>query len=159
MKAGPAFEEYKYLKNGYHNLEEQTANLFHRYVEHSKMDVAEFQGVTLESVNDIEELTELNINIYDMELDNEKLIVVLSHRSINEYSKSIKLLRYQNHICYTKDINAVFNPFHCDNCNNCFQSIQSGVDIYQFVIFCKRKKYPSSAYLLKETVLEKVSQF
>ena len=45
---------------GNHNLEEQTANLFHRYVEHSKIDVAEFQGVTLESVNDIEELSELN---------------------------------------------------------------------------------------------------
>ena len=28
---------------GNHNMEEQTVNLFHRYVQHSKIDVAEFQ--------------------------------------------------------------------------------------------------------------------
>ena len=84
---------------------------------------------------------------------------MLSHRSINKNSKSIKLLRYQNHICYTQDINAVFNSFRCDNCNNFFRSIQSGVDIYQFVIICERNKYPSSAYLLKEMVFIKISKF
>ena len=53
-----------------HNLQEQTANPFHRYVEHSKINNAEVQGVSLESVNDIEDFTELNISIYDIELDN-----------------------------------------------------------------------------------------
>ena len=144
---------------GSHNLEEHTADLFHRYVEQSNIDVAEFQGVTLESVKDIEDLTELNISIYDIELDNEKLIGVLSHRSINKYSKSIKLLRYENHICYTKDINAVFNSFRCDNCNKFFPKLSN---LRRHLPVCEnlvRNKYPSSAYQLKETVFEKLSKF
>ena len=65
-------------RTGSHNLEEHIANLFHRYVEHSEIDAVEFQGITLESVKDVEDLTELNISIYDIELDNEKLIGALS---------------------------------------------------------------------------------
>ena len=61
---------------GNNNLEEQTANLFHRFVEHSKIDVAEFQGINFQGIPRDKDLTELNISIYDIELDNEKLIGV-----------------------------------------------------------------------------------
>ena len=144
---------------GNNKLEEQTANPFHRFVEHSKIDVAEFQGINLESVKDIEDLTELKISVYNIELDNEKLIGVLSHRCINKYSKGIQLLRYNNHICYTKDINGVSNSFRCDNCNKFF-SKHSNLRRHSPV--CDKlvkNKYPCSAYSLKETVFEKLSQF
>ena len=53
-------------------------DLFHRYVEHSNIYVAVFQSVTLESAKNTEDLTKLNISIYDIELDNEKPAGVLS---------------------------------------------------------------------------------
>ena len=56
---------------GRHNLEEQTANLFQRYMEHCEVDVNDFKGVTLETINAIEDLTELNITIYEIEVEND----------------------------------------------------------------------------------------
>ena len=42
---------------GRHNLEEQTAELFQRYLEHCEVDVNDFKGATLETINAIEDLT------------------------------------------------------------------------------------------------------
>ena len=106
---------------GEQNLVERTANLLPRFLEHCKVDNDDFDGVTLEAINDIEDLTELNVSIYEIEVENYQLVGVLSRRSINKHSKSVTLLSYQNHICYTKDLSAVFNCFRCENCNTFFQ--------------------------------------
>ena len=113
----------------------------------------------VESVKDFEDLTELIISIYDIELDNEKIFGVLSNWSIHYYSKSIKLLRYQNHICYTKDINAVFISFRCDNCNKFFPKHSNWRRHLPVCDNLVRNKYPSSAYHWKETVFKKLFQF
>ena len=81
----------------------------------------------------------------------------ISHRSINKCSKSIKLLRYENNICDTEDINAVYNSFRWDNCNKCFPILSN---LRRHIQVCEnlvRNKYPSSAYQLKETMFENVS--
>ena len=103
------------------NLVERTANLLPRFLEHCKVDNNDFGGVTLEAIHDIEDLTELNISIYEMEVENDQLVGVLSRHSINKFPRSVTLLSYQNHICYTKDLSAVFNCFRCENSNRFFQ--------------------------------------
>ena len=42
---------------GKQNLEKQTAILFQRFLDHCKVDINDFDGVTLEAINDIEDLT------------------------------------------------------------------------------------------------------
>ena len=139
---------------GKQNLEEWTANLFQRFLEHCKVDINDFDEVTLEAINDIEDLTELNISIYEIEVENDQLVGVLSRRSINKHSRSVTLLSYQNHICYTKDLCAVFNCFRCENCNTFFQK---HANLRRHLPVCSekvREKFPNSAYRLKETVFE-----
>ena len=105
---------------GRNNMEEQTANLFQQYLEHCEVDVNDFEGVPSETINAIEDLTELNVSIYEIAVENGQLVGPLSRRSINKHSRSVTLLSYYNHICYTKDLNAVFNCFRCENCNKFF---------------------------------------
>ena len=143
---------------GRHNLEEQTANLFQRHLEHCEVDVNDFEGVTSETINAIEDLTELNISIYEIEVENDQLVGLLSRRSINKHSRSVTLLSYYNHICYTKDFNAVFNCFRCESCNKFFRKHSN---LRRHLPVCSGKikeKFPKS-YQLKETVFEKLSNF
>ena len=99
-----------------------------------KVDINDFDGVTLEAINDIEDLTELNISIYEIENENDQLVGVSSRRSNNKHSRSVTHLSYQNHICYTKDLSAVFNCFRCENCNTFSRSMPICAVICQFVV-------------------------
>ena len=55
----------------------------------------------------VEDLMQLNIFFYDIDFVDGELIGELCRRSIQKYEKSVKLLRYNNHICYVNNINAV----------------------------------------------------
>ena len=46
----------------------------------------------------VEDLLQLNIFLYDIDFVNGELIGELARRSIRKYEKSVKLLRYNNHI-------------------------------------------------------------
>ena len=140
-------------------LKEQTAYIFQRYLEHCEVDVNDFKGVTLETINAIEDLTELNIGIYKIEVENDQLVGVLSRRSINKLSRSVALLIFQNYICYTKDLNAVFNCFSCESCNKNFYKHSN---LRRHLPVCGEKVQeiiPTSGYQSKETVFEKLSKF
>ena len=39
----------------------------------------------------------------------------LARRSVQKYENTVRLLRYNNHICYVDKINAVFQFFRCPN--------------------------------------------
>ena len=46
-----------------------------------------------------EEMLQLNIFLYDIEFEDGELIGELARRSIQKFEKSVKILRYNNHIC------------------------------------------------------------
>ena len=67
------------------------ANLFQRYLEHYEVDINDFEGVTLEKINAIEDLTEVKISIIEVEVDNDQLVGLLLRRNINKHSRSLTL--------------------------------------------------------------------
>ena len=96
--------------------------------------------------NSIRWLTELNISIYEIEVENEQLVGVLSRRSIIKHSRSVTFLSHHNHVCYTKDLNAVFNCFRCENCN---KFVRKYCNLRLHLPVCSekvREKFPNSAY-------------
>ena len=77
----------------------------------------QFQGVHMNDIPFVEDLLTLNILLYDIDIVDENNIGESARRSVQKYDNTVQLLRYNNHICYVNNINAVFQSFRCPNCD------------------------------------------
>ena len=77
----------------------------------------------------MEEMFQLNIFLYDIDFVDGELIGELAQRSIQKFEKSVKLLRYNNHICYVSDMNSLFDSFRCSTCDTIFSKTGNLRDI------------------------------
>ena len=72
--------------------------LFYNFVSAAFCDPQNFMGVSLDQNPIIEKIVELNIFIYDFHIEEVELFGEVVQRSIEQFDKDIKLLRYNNHI-------------------------------------------------------------
>ena len=94
------FRALALILHGNKKLEEETSQIFNVFLINSEeRDVSKFQGVHLNDIPKIEDLLQLNIFLYDIDFVDGELIGELARRSIQNFEKSVKLLRYNNHIC------------------------------------------------------------
>ena len=85
---------------GNEKLEEETSKIFSLFLNNiEESDVSKFQGAQLNDIAKVEDLLQLNIFLYDIVFVDGELIGELCRRSIQNYEKNVKLLRYNNHIC------------------------------------------------------------
>ena len=68
----------------------------------------------------VEDLLQLNIFLYDIDFVDGELIGELCRKKIQKYEKSVKLLSYNNLICYVNNIKASFKSFRCTTCDTFF---------------------------------------
>ena len=74
-------------------------------------------------MNDIstaEDLLTLNILLYGIDIVDGNIIVELARKGVQKYENTVRLLRYNNHISYVNNVNAVFQSFRCPNCDTFF---------------------------------------
>ena len=141
-------------------LEEETSKIFNLFFNNSeKGEVSKFQGVHLNDIPKVEDFLQLNIFLYDIDFVDGELIGGLCRRSIRKYEKSVKLLRYNNHICFVNNINALFKTFRYTTCDTFFS--KTGNLKRHLVTFSDRVKhiYPKNVYELRETLFEKLDAF
>ena len=67
----------------------------------------------------MEEIVERNINIYNFDIQEGEYVGELARRSIGKLEKTVKLLRFNNHIIHTNDIDSFFKRFRCPS-GDCF---------------------------------------
>ena len=84
------------------------------------MSPNQFQGVHMKDILTVEDLLSLNFLLYDIDIVDENIVGELARRSVQKYENTVRLLRYNNHICYANNINAVFRDFCCPNCDTFF---------------------------------------
>ena len=107
----------------------------------------------------VEDLMQLNIFLYDIDFVDGELIGELCRRSIQKYEKSVKFLRYNNHICYVNNINALFKAFRCTTCDTFFSKTGN---LERHLVTCSDRVkhiYPKNVYELRETLFEKLDAF
>ena len=141
------------------DVEPQAIKFFHNFVTASGCDPESFTGVSFDQIPTIEEQIKQNIFIYDFDIEDGEIIGELVRRSVERYDKNIKLLRYNNHICYVNDINKIFKKFRCPSCDVFFN--HSG-HFNRHLKTCKERVkniYPRGAYSLRETLFEKLDNF
>ena len=142
-------------------LEEETSKIFNLFLNNSEEgDVSKFQGVHLSDIPKVEDLLQLNIFLlYDNDFVYGELIGELCRRSVQKYENSVKLLGYNNHICYVNNINALFEAFRCTTCDTFFS--KTGILERHLVNCSDRVKhiYPKNVYELRKTLFEKLDAF
>ena len=141
------------------DVELHATEIFHNFITVSGCHPESFTGVSFDQIPIIEELIKQNIFIYDFDIEDGEIIGELVRRSVERYDENIKLLRYNNHICYVNDINKFFKKFRCPSCDVFFN--HSG-NFNRHLKTCKelvKNIYPRGAYSLRETLFEKLDNF
>ena len=106
---------------GNERLEEETSKIFNLFLNNcGKGDPSNFHGVHMTDNPKVEEMLQLNIFLYEIDFVDGELIGELVRRSFQKFEKSVKHLRYNNHICYVSDMNSLFTSFRCSTCDTIF---------------------------------------
>ena len=97
--------------NGHNDLDSHTLRYFTDFISKSGYDPQSFRGVSVEDLPVVEEIGQRNIFIYNFDIQEGEYIGELARRSIGRFDKTVKLLRFNNHIIQTNDINSLFMSF------------------------------------------------
>ena len=146
--------------HGNERLEEETSKLFNLFLVNStNPDPSKLQGVCVDVIPSVEDIVGINIFIYDMDLIDGAMVGELARRSIKKYEKNVELIRYNSHICYVDNIDALFKAFRCSTCDTFFKKIGN---LERHLVRCSERVkhiHPKNVYQLRETLFDKLDSF
>ena len=119
----------------------------------------QFQVVHMNDIPTVEDLLTLNILLYDIDIVDGNIIGELARRSMQKYNNTVRLLRYNNHICYVSNIIAVFQASRCPNCDTFFSR---AFNLERHLTTCSERVknvYPRNVYQIRETLFNKLVSF
>ena len=146
--------------HGNERLEEETSKLFNLFLVNStNPDPSKFQGVCMDDIPSVEDIVSINIFIYDVDFIDGAMVGELARRSIKKYEKNVQLIRYNSHICYVDNINALFKAIRCPTCDTYFQKTGN---LKRHLVRCSERVkhiYPKNVYQLRKTLFDKLDSF
>ena len=146
--------------HGTQQLEEELSNLFILFIK--KMDGLspnQFQGVHMNDIPTVEDLLTLNILLYDIDIVDGNIVGEIARRGVQKNENTLRLLRYNNHICYVDNKNAVFQSFRCPNCDTFFNPT---FNLKRHLTTCSERVknvYPRNVYQNRGTLFDKLDSF
>ena len=141
-------------------LEEETSQLFSFFI--NKMDglsADQFQGVHINDIPTVEDLLTLNILLYDIDIADGNIVGELARRSVQKHENTVRLLRYNNQVCYVNNINAVFQSFRRPICDTFFKRT---FNLERHLTTCSegvKNVYPRNVYQIRETLFDTLDTF
>ena len=151
------FRELALHLHGNEKLEEETCKLFNCYLEkEGEIGAATFQGVCVDDIPLVEDLIQVIIFRYDIDIVGGSSVGELARRSVQKYCNTARLLRYNTHICYVSNNNALFKAYRCSNGNQVFNKTGN---LERHLVICKdriKHVYPRNKYQLSETLFDKL---
>ena len=115
------FRALALLLQGNQRLEEEISSSLILFI--NKMDglsTDQFQAVHMNDFPIVDDLLTLSILLCDIDIVDGNITAEIARRKVQKYKNTKQLLRYNKHICYLKNINAVFQSFCCPNCDTFF---------------------------------------
>jgi hypothetical protein len=107
---------YHYTHKAY-GLEKETLRLFRMFSDSE--DITAFKGISLEQIPKLEQIFQINVNIYQL---NEDESIDCMFRSRGAYKDTMNLNAYENHLSYIKTMSTYAGKFTCRNCNKMFKT-------------------------------------
>ena len=139
--------------HGTQRLEEETSKIFNLFsTKLDGMSSDHFRGVHMNNIPSVEDLLTLNIVLYDINIVDVNTIGQLARGTLQKYNNTVRLLRYNNHICSVSNINEAFQAFHCPNCETFFNRT---FNLERHLTTCNERVknvYPGNVYQILETL-------
>ena len=131
--------------------------LMQTFLSATRRDGETFPGIHEDDIPVLEALVDRNIQVYSIFFDEQSdMFAELTRRSSMKRSKTTSLLRYENHICWTADINKFLKKLRCYVCDHFFDR-SNNLEVHMRNCSEKTKHhYPSGAYQLSETIFERL---
>ena len=146
--------------HGNQRLEKETSKIFNLFINKTDcLSADQFQGVHMNNIPFVEDPLTLNIRLYDIDIVDGNIIREFTRRSVQKYENTVRLLRYNNHMCYVNNINAVFQSFRCPNCDTFFNRTFL---LERHLFTCSERVkniYPKNVYQIRETLFDKLDSF
>ena len=129
------------------------------FISKSGYDPKSFRRVSVEDLPVVEEIVQRKIFKYDFDIQEGEYVGELARRSTGRFDKTVKLLRFNNHIIHTNDIDSFLRCFRCPSCDTFFKRFEF---LNKHLLRCKDRVkhiYPKNVYELCETLFEKLEGF
>ena len=154
------FRALAFNLHGTQGMEEETSKLFKLFInEMDGLSPNQLQGVHMNDIPTVEDLLPLNILLYDLDIVDGNIVGELARQSVQNYENTVRLLRYNNHICYVNNINAVFQSFRCPNSDTFFNKT---FNLERHLTTCNERVknvFPRNVYQIRETLFDKLDSF
>ena len=100
------FRALAYNLYGSDELQIKTMELMQMFLSATRRDDETFPGIHEDDIPVLEEITDRNIQVYTIFFEEQsEMFAELTRRSLMKRTKTTSLLKYENHICWTADIN------------------------------------------------------
>ena len=146
--------------HGNQRQEEEISKFFNLFI--NKIDGLnpnQFQRVHMNDIPTVEDLLTLNILLYDIDIVDGNIPGELARRIVQKYENTVRLLRYNNHICYVNNINAVFPSFRCPNYDT-FSNRTFNLERHLTTCSERVKNvYPRNVYQTQEILFDELDSF
>ena len=121
----------------------------------------QFRGVHMNDIPTVEDLLTLNILLCDLDIVDGNNVGELARRCVQKYENTVRLLRYNDHICYVNNINAVCQSLRCRNCDTFFNRT---FNLERYLTTCSERVknvYPRNVYQIRKTLtlFDKLNSF
>ena len=138
-------------------LQQNTEKLTHMSFSATRKDGNSFPGVHEDDILILKEPTDGIIQVYTIFIDDQSEIYAkLIRRSCLKRAQTTSLLKYDNHICWTADINKFLKKFRCCICDQYFDRSFNLLRHMQNFSKNMQHKYTTGVYQLSETVFERL---
>ena len=151
------FRALAYDLYGSDELQNKTMELMQMFLSATRRDDETFPGIHEDDIPVLEEITDRNIQVYAIFFEEQsEMFAELTRRSLMKRTKTTSLPRYENHICWTADINKFLKKFRCYVCDQFFDR---SFNLMRHIQTCSENtqhKYPTGAYQLSETIFDRL---
>ena len=88
------------------------------------MTPADFKGVTLDDLVELEQVFSLNVYVYDLqETEAGDIAARLVRRSPYKYDDTMNLNLYEQHFSYIKDLRSYSHSYLCSKCDRLWKHV------------------------------------
>lgn len=140
------------------NVDSHANRLLKSYCKMAAVDMKDFDGVSIDKLEDVSRLFDIPIKVYHQDNDGNTELVFRTIKDESSNQDALRLLVHQEHFCYIKNMDLFAK---CHYCPKCKKGWKHAGHFNRHVKTCEvgiKEKYTDGVFQLKKTVFNKLEE-